>query len=529
MSSDISALSFEITALHNAYREGMTRQAVITEVYKRLELIADPGIFIHLRDKAEVMEEANSLPPFDLKAYPLWGIPFAIKDNIDLAGTPTTAACPAYAYTPEVDAFAVSALKAAGAIPIGKTNLDQFATGLVGVRSPYPPPKNAVDPSIVPGGSSAGSAVSVAHGTVTFALGTDTAGSGRVPAALNNIVGLKPTLGALSNTGVVPACRTLDTISIFALTVADAWTAFQVAAKYDGEDAFARKFAAPSLTTPPPVIRVGVPDTVTREFFGDEFQAASFDAALNDLSQIGADIVELDFTPFYQVAEMLYEGAWVAERLSVVDDLLAKTPQAVHPVTRQIISGGANLTAVDAFRGIYRLAELNRKAEPLLDQVDMLCVPTIPTIYSVKDLEDDPVGPNSRFGTYTNFVNLMDMCGIAVPCSPRKDGRPGSVTLLASAGQDAAIAALANTLQKQLGSKLGATNKPLYASSTLSANSFPGEVAIGVVGAHMSGLPLNHELTSRGGRFLFASETAPDYKFLCSRRRTTRTSRHGEN
>ena len=512
MSTDITEISFEIAALHNAYREGTTCQAVVAEVYRRTKEIADPGIFIHLRDEADVVIEANALPPFDLKAYPLWGIPFAIKDNIDLAGTPTTAACPAYAYTPEEDAFAVSVLKAAGAIPIGKTNLDQFATGLVGVRSPYAPPKNAVDPSIVPGGSSAGSAVSVAHGIVTFALGTDTAGSGRVPAALNNIVGLKPTLGALSNSGVVPACRTLDTISIFARTVTDAWTAFQAANQYDGEDAFARKCAAPSLTTPPPVIRVGVPDADTREFFGDEVQAASFDAALNDLSQIGAEIIELDFKPFYQVAEMLYEGAWVAERLSVIDDLLAKTPEAVHPVTRQIISGGTSLTAVDAFRGIYRLAELKRRAEPLLDQVDMLCVPTIPTFYSVKDLEADPVGPNSRLGTYTNFVNLMDMCGIATPCGVREDGRPGSVTLLASAGRDAVIASLANALQQKLDSPLGASDNTLYTRPILSASPHPGEVAIGVVGAHMSGLPLNQELTFRGGRFLFAGETTPDYK-----------------
>lgn len=513
MSTDIAELSFEIVTLHNAYSEGTTRQAVIAEVFRRVREIADPGIFIHLRDEADVLGEANTLPPFDPEAYPLWCIPFAIKDNIDLAGTPTTAACPAFAYYAHMDAFAVAALRAAGAIPIGKTNLDQFATGLVGVRSPYPPPKNAVDPAIVPGGSSAGSAVSVAHGLVTFALGTDTAGSGRVPAALNNIVGLKPTLGALSNTGVVPACRTLDTISVFALTVPDAWTAFQAAARYDADDAFARPCAAPPLTTPSPVSRIGVPDAATREFFGDEVHGEAFAATLKTLTELGAKIIELDFTPFYEVAEMLYEGAWVAERLSVIDDLLAKNPEAVHPVTRKIISGGANLTAVDAFRGIYRLAELKRKTEPLLDQIDMLCVPTIPTFYTLKDVEADPVGPNSRFGTYTNFVNLMDMCGIAVPCSPRKDGRPGSVTFLASAGQDARVAALAYSLQKRTSALVGATQKPLSVQPTLNAGPLEGEIAFAVVGAHMSGLPLNHELTSRGGHFLFASETAPNYRF----------------
>ncbi|MEM9104548.1 MAG: allophanate hydrolase [Pseudomonadota bacterium] len=513
MSADVAELSLEIAAIHAAYRDGTTPQAVIAEVYRRIAAVADPGIFIHLREEAAVTDEAGDLPPFDTEAFPLWGVPFAIKDNIDLAGTPTTAACPAYAYDPEIDAFSVAALKAAGAIPIGKTNLDQFATGLVGVRSPYPAPKNAIDPDIVPGGSSAGSAVAVALGLVSFALGTDTAGSGRVPAALNNIVGLKPTLGALSNTGVVPACRTLDTVSIFALTVPDAWTAFQTAARYDESDAYARKIAAPPLTAPPPVTRIGVPDVATREFFGDEQQADSFNGALVQLSDGGARIVELDFTPFYEVAKMLYEGAWVAERLTVIDELLSKDPEAVYPVTRQIISGGASLTAVDAFRGIYRLAELKRKAAPLLDQVDMLCVPTIPTFYSVADVEADPIGPNSRFGTYTNFVNLMDLCGIAVPCGPRSDSRPGSLTLLARAGQDVAAAALANRLQQSAGPTLGATGKAFPLTPLPAAGALPGETAIAVVGAHMSGLPLNHELTSRGGRFLFAGETAPEYRF----------------
>ena len=513
MSTDNSNVSFEMSSLHAAYSEGATPQAIVAEVYRRINAVADPGIFIHLRDETEVIEEASTLPPFDAKAYPLWGIPFAIKDNIDLAGTPTTAACPAYAYNPENDAFVVAKLKAAGAIPIGKTNLDQFATGLVGVRSPFPPPKNALDPDIVPGGSSAGSAVAVALGLVSFALGTDTAGSGRVPAALNNIVGLKPTLGALSNTGVVPACRTLDTVSIFALSVPDSWTVFQAGAKYDADDAYARKIPTPMLTTPPSVTRIGVPDPSTREFFDDVIQEEGFTVALGQLSNLGAEIVELDFTPFYEVAKMLYEGAWVAERLSVVQDLLTKDAEALHPVTRQIISDGASLTAVDSFRGMYRLAELNRQAAPLIDQVDMLCVPTIPTFYSIADLEMNPVTPNSRFGTYTNFVNLLDMCGIAVPSSPREDGRPGSVTLLARAGQDAAVAAMADLLHREANVTLGATTVPLSSKSLPKTGPLPGEIALAVVGAHMSGLPLNKQLTLNGGRFLFSAKTAPEYRF----------------
>jgi allophanate hydrolase len=509
--TDLTGLSFDIESLHGAYAAGLSAEAVIAEAYARIAAAGDPGIFLHLRPQEEVMAEAAALPPFDADAMPLWGLPFAIKDNIDLAGCPTTAACPAYAYQPERDAFAVAALKSAGAIPLGKTNLDQFATGLVGVRSPHPPPKNAVDPAIVPGGSSSGSAVAVARGLVSFSLGTDTAGSGRVPAALNNIVGLKPTLGAISATGVVPACRTLDTISIFALTVPDAWAAFRAAARFDTEDAYARDIATPALTAPPPVQRIGVPDAATREFFGDTAQSESFDAALARLSAGGAEIVEIDFTPFHEVAQMLYEGAWVAERLSVIDDLMQSDPDAIHPVTRQIIGAGARLSAVDAFRGIYRLAELKHRAEPLLAGIDLLCVPTMPTFCTVAELEADPVGPNSRLGTYTNFVNLMDLCGIAVPTGPRSDGRPGGVTLLARKGQDALAAALAERLHREAAPELGATGHPLPAAGPLSQGPGPGEIAVAVVGAHMSGLPLNHQLTSRGGRFLRTARTADAY------------------
>ena len=514
MKPDVAGLSFEIDVLHAAYEKGVSAQAIINEVYRRIAAVSDPGIFIHLRDETAVTEEASALPPFDPETYPLWGVPFAIKDNIDLAGTPTTAACPAYAYDPAQDSFAVAQLKLAGGIPIGKTNLDQFATGLVGIRSPYPAPKNAIDPELVPGGSSAGSAVCVAHGLVSFALGTDTAGSGRVPAALNNIVGLKPTLGALSNSGVVPACRTLDTISIFALTVSDAWTVFNAAAGYDADDAYSRNLDIPPVTAPPRATRIGVPNAATREFFGDTVQADCFNTALRELNDAGGNIIELDFTPFYEVAELLYEGAWLAERLSVIDDLFFDNPEALHPVTRQIIGRARKLTAVDAFRGMYRLAELKRKTEPLLQQVDVLCVPTIPTFYCVADLEFDPIEPNARLGIYTNFVNLMDMCGIAVPCSPRDDGLPGSITLLAPAGRDSLTAAIAENLQRNGTTTLGSTGiRPSFTKSAKSGL-LAGEVEIAVVGAHMSGLPLNHELISFGGRFLFEGQTAENYRLF---------------
>ncbi len=505
--------AFDFSSLHARYAAGASPRETIENCYARIEAIGDPGIFIHLRDKAGVLADADALGAFD-PSKPLWGIPFAIKDNIDLGGAPTTAACPAFAYIPEEDAFVVAELRAAGALLIGKTNLDQFATGLVGVRSPFPIPKNAIDPSIVPGGSSSGSAVAVSHGIVSFALGTDTAGSGRVPAALNNIVGLKPTLGALSSTGVVPACRTLDTISVFALTVPDAHAAFQAAARYDPADAYARHIPAPALGTPPPRLTIGVPDAATREFFGDAVQAQSFDALLSRLSDMGYDVKEIDFTPFFEVAKMLYEGAWVAERMTVIETMMQRDPEAILPVTRKIIGAADALSAADAFRGIYRLADLKRAAEPALAGVDLLCVPTIPTLYSLSDLEADPVTPNSRFGTYTNFVNLMDMCGIAVPVTPRSDGRPGSVTFLARAGQDALVASLAAQIHSDCAPLLGATGTTLAAAAPAQAGPMNSEIAIAVVGAHMSGLPLNGELTRLGARFLEATVSAPVYRLF---------------
>ncbi len=514
MSGAHKHLSFDIATLHAAFADRAAPADIIAEVYRRIAAVDDPGIFLHLRPCSECIAEAAALPPFDPEAMPLWGIPFAIKDNIDLAGSPTTAACPAFSHEPDTDAFAVATLKAAGAIPIGKTNLDQFATGLVGLRTPYQPPKNALDPDIVPGGSSSGSAVAVAHGIVSFALGTDTAGSGRVPAALNNIVGLKPTLGAISSIGVVPACRTLDTISVFALTVPDAWRVFQAAARHDAADAFARNISPPPLVAPPPSVKIAVPNAATREFFGDTAQAASFDTALERLVALGAEITELDFTPFFEVSAMLYGGPWVAERLSAIETLMQDASTTLHPVTRRIISGGAQFSAVDAFRGIYRLAELKRKTAPLLAEVDLLCVPSIPTFQTLADIEADPVGPNSRLGTYTNFVNLMDLCGVAVPTGPRSDGRPGSVTLIAPAGRDGLAAALAECLQRDSAPRLGATTHYLPSIASLPAGPLPGETALAVVGAHMSGMPLNRELTSRAARYLRKARTAPTYRLF---------------
>jgi len=508
----LADLPFTIASLHTAYGAGASAAEIVAECFRRIAAVDDPGIFIELFSPAEVSEAAAALGDFDPDARPLWGIPFVIKDNIDVAGKQTTAACPDFAYTAKDDAFVVARLKQAGALLIGKTNLDQFATGLVGVRSPYPAPKNALDPAIVPGGSSSGSAVAVAHGMVTFSLGTDTAGSGRVPAALNNIVGLKPTLGALSASGVVPACRTLDTISIFALSVEDAYAVFAEASAFDSQDAYARRFPATPLGPVAKAFKVGVPSRETIRFLGDAVQQASFEAARTAIEAQGGKIVELDFDPFYAIARMLYEGVWVAERYTVVEALLKQNPGALHPVTRAIISKAENFSAADAFRDFYRFADLKRIAEPLLASVDLLCVPTIPTFFALKDLEADPVGPNSHFGTYTNFVNLMDLCAIAVPMGQRSDGRPASVTLISKAGDDGRLASIAVRLHGHAGGSMGATGWPAPIPVERATDVSPGEIAVLAAGAHMSGLPLNKELTKLGARFLKACRTAGNYR-----------------
>ena len=497
-----STLLPSLSALRAAYAAGLCPTRVVAAALERLRQVDDPGIFLHLADEAALMAEAAALGPYD-PARPLWGVPFAVKDNIDVAGMPTTAACPAWTALPDRDAVAVARLRAAGAICLGKTNLDQFATGLVGTRTPHPVPRNACDPALVPGGSSSGSAVAVAKGIVTFALGTDTAGSGRVPAALNGIVGLKPTLGAVSSTGVVPACRTLDTVSVFAAGVADAWAAFEVLAAPDPADPFSRPVRVPPLPAALPAPRVGVPDPAGLRFFGDDLQAAAFAADLDRLKARGARLVEVDFTSFHAVAELLYGGPWVAERHSVIADLLSHAPEVVHPVTRSIISAAERFSATDAFRGLYRLAELRRACAPIWQAVDMLAVPSIPTVYSRADLAADPVTPNTRLGTYTNFVNLLDLCALTLPTSPRGDGRPGSLTLIAQAGQDAQLAAEALRLLAAPGADRTAEPAPTPSLD---------EIALAVCGAHMSGLPLNGQLVALGGRFLRATRTAPAYE-----------------
>ncbi|MFG1305478.1 allophanate hydrolase [Xanthobacter autotrophicus] len=501
-----------VASLLSAHRSGARSVAdTVRAVYARIAVQDDPALFITLRAEADVLAEAAALEAKGDTALPLYGIPVAVKDNIDVAGLPTTCACPAFAYTPEHDATAVARLKAAGALIIGKTNLDQFATGLVGVRSPYGIPRNAFNPTLVPGGSSSGSASAVSAGIVPVSLGTDTAGSGRVPAMLQNIVGLKPSLGLVPNTGLVPACKTLDCISIFALTVDDAMAVLDVIAGFDPQDAWSRDLPVGPLAAAPPSFVLGVLPEAQREFFGDADAAATYEAALKRFAALGATLKEIDFSPFAETARLLYEGPWVAERWIVAEKLLATTPEALHPVTRAITEPGGKASAADAFRATYRLKELRAKVAPVLAAIDGLLLPTAPTAYTVEEVLADPVRLNSRNGTYTNFVNLMDLCGIAVPAAIAPTGVPYGVTLLAPAGKDAQMAALGRAFVAAGDLPLGASRAPAPPLAPLPAAEEPGRLDVLVFGAHLSGMALNGDLKAMGGRFVRTAATSATY------------------
>jgi allophanate hydrolase len=504
-------VSETVAAIVEAHRAGMQSPAeTVARTFARIAAHADPAVFISLRPEADALADARALAD---KNLPLYGVPVAIKDNIDVAGLPTTAACPGFAYQPERDAAAVARLKRAGAVIIGKTNLDQFATGLVGIRSPYGIPRNPFDPQLSPGGSSSGSAVAVAAGLVPLALGTDTAGSGRVPAGLNNIVGLKPSLGLVSTAGVVPACRSLDCVSLFALTTDDAFAALAAIAGPD-DDSYSRALPLGTPGALPPVLRVAVPSAAGRIFFGDKRAQASFEASLKIASALGARLVEIDFAPFLEAAQLLYEGPWVAERWAAVGSFIAANPGAVHPVTRAIIETGRNPSAVDTFRAFYRLAELRQRARACFADIDVLMVPTAPAAYTIAEVEADPVRLNSNLGTYTNFVNLLDLAGLAVPAAIADDGTPFGVTFLAPAGQDSLLASIGRTFHAGTDLPLGATRKAMPQLMPLAPSLLPDEVAVAVVGAHLSGMPLNGELRARNARFLETGKTAPDYKLF---------------
>jgi allophanate hydrolase len=487
-----------IPALLHAYAEGAQTPGQLVREVHAAAMADTHHTWIQVLPLETLMEYAAAVEAKGRARQPLYGVPFAIKDNIDLAGVPTTAACPEFSYTPQRSAYVVQRLMDAGAIPIGKTNLDQFATGLNGTRSPYGACRNAYDPEYISGGSSSGSAVAVALGQVLFSLGTDTAGSGRVPAAFNNLVGLKPTCGLLSASGMVPACRSLDTISILARHAGDATRVFNIAQDYDASDSYARPaqpcgfdFGRASQFT------FAVPQPSQLQFFGDADAGRLFGAAVNKMERMGGRKLEVDFAPFLDVARLLYEGAWVAERYQAIREFIEARPQALFPVTHDIIAGAKKLSAADAFAGLYRLKALKRECDALWQFADCLVTPTAGTIYTVAQMQTDPLRLNANLGYYTNFMNLLDYSAVAIPAG--FDGRslPFGITVCASAHQDVPLLHLAQR----------------WLDEQYTENAVPsGQVRVAVCGAHLSGLPLNHQLTSRGARLVCATTSSPDYR-----------------
>jgi allophanate hydrolase len=508
-------LSLDFASLRAAYAAGRTPQEVIGEIYDRIAARAHDKTWLHLVPREQALAAAAALKNVPRDA-PLWGIPFAIKDNIDLAGAPTTAACPDFSYVAAESAIVVAKLMAAGAIAIGKTNLDQFATGLVGVRSPYGVPENPFDKRYIPGGSSSGSAVAVAAGLVSFALGTDTAGSGRVPAGFNNLVGLKPTKGLFSTRGLVPACRTLDVISIFALTVEDAREASQVAAAFDAADPYSREAAAPSVLAPqaaPAAFRFGVPQGAALEFFGDAQAKAVFADACARLKKLGGIEVPFDFSALKETAALLYDGPWVAERYAAIESYMRDKPEALHPTTRAVIANATRFDAVATFKALYKLEALKRRAASLWREFDVIAVPTSGTIFTLDQLAAEPVRHNTELGYYTNFVNLLDMSALAVPAAMRADGLPSGITLIGPAFADGKLAALGAAFHRDTGLTLGATGAPQPARATAAPAKRAGDsVRLAVVGAHLTGMPLNGQLTERGAKLVRGAATAKSYR-----------------
>jgi allophanate hydrolase len=501
-----------IAARVAAYKGGRDAEADLTVLFDRLEAGPLGPNWISLTPRAQAVALlAQATRQFRAGiSMPLYGIPFAVKDNIDVAGLPTTAGCPDFAFTPERSAFAVERLIAAGAIPVGKTNLDQFATGLNGTRSPYGAPASAFSRDHVSGGSSSGSAVVVATGLVPFALGTDTAGSGRVPAGFNNLVGLKPSKGLLSTSGVVPACRSLDCISIFATTVEDARLIASIAAGFDAADPFSRAAPGDLWSTSSSPFRFGVVDEKTLARCATEV-IAGYRNAVAMLGKQGGTPIAFDYAPFEEAASLLYAGPWVAERLAAIKEFADRQPDSIHPVVREIVLSGRAHSAVDAFNGQYKLAALIRQVEPIWTRVDCLLLPTAPVHPPIEAMLNDPVGLNSRLGLFTNFVNLMDLAALSVPAGKDHNGMPVGVTLVGPAFSDGKLVLIGDRLHRaDTKAMLGATALKLADTPAVPAGE-EKRITLAVVGAHLSGQPLNHQLTSRNARFVGKARTAKGY------------------
>ena len=466
----------------------------------------DDHAWIEIASHEQIQAQIEILKNKDMNDLALYGVPFAVKDNIDVADFHTTAACQSAQYLATTDAVVIAQLKQAGAVVVGKTNLDQFATGLVGVRSPYGAVKNSFNPEYISGGSSSGSAVLVANGVVPFSLGTDTAGSGRVPAGHNNIVGLKPTKGWFSNTGLIPACRTLDVISIFSLTVDDAWQVAQLMQAYDETDIYSRQHPE-NVATRFTKGKIAIPEQL--EFYGDIEAEKAFQSAIKRAEKLGYQIESIDFSIFNLLAKALYNDAWVAERTIAVEKMVNRAQ--THPVIAEIIAQADQFTAVDALKAEYQRAELARKINLVLAKFDALMVPTAPTIYKISEVEADPFIKNSHMGAYTNFVNFADLSAIALPNVIRADGLPSGVTFIAQAWMDQALAHFAQTWQENTEVYLGTSTQRYQKTQQIESQH---SVQLAVVGAHLTGMPLNFQLTTRGGTLRKKTLSAAHYQLF---------------
>jgi len=517
----------DIAALHAAYAVGQdSPEGIVAGIYDQIEEHGLKPVWISLVPREAALARAAELANQDRRKLPLYGIPFAAKDNIDVAGMQTTAACPAYAYTAAVSATVVTRLEAAGAILIGKTNMDQFATGLVGTRTPYGVCSSVFDAKYISGGSSAGSAVAVAAGLVSFSLGTDTAGSGRVPAMFNNLIGLKPTRGVLSAHGVVPACRTLDCVSVFAETAHDAALVLASAQGFDAQDAYSRApatgaGAAPWTLNGAGGFRFGVPAAEYLEFFGDAYNPALYQAAVDALIALGGERVEVDLKPFLETAQLLYKGPWVAERYAAIAEFISGHAAEMDPTVETIINGAEKFSAVDAFQAAYRLETLRRTTSGAWKSMDAMLLPTAPRTYTIEEIAEKPIERNSHLGQYTNFVNLLDLAAVALPAGMRPDGLPFGVTLIAPAFTESALLPIADKLHRKLSTTLGGSKRMLASAPELPAMQPPhGCLLMAVVGAHLSGQPLNWQLTDRRGRLVKTTRTSAAYRFYALKNTT---------
>lgn len=509
-----------LDAVRQGYLDGdFTPRELVSYLIAKADLYPQKNIWIKRLSEEELEPYLLRLESSSAEELPLYGVPFAVKDNMDIEGIPTTAACPEFSYVAQESAFVVQKLVEAGAIPLGKTNMDQFATGLVGTRSPEPwgPCQNAFAAEVISGGSSSGSAVAVSMGLASFSLGTDTAGSGRVPAMLNNIYGLKPTRGLFGMSGVVPACRTLDCPSVFALCVEDAEKLFAVLACKDPKDPYARAnpfsnshraFGQPAVA---PVI--GVPKPGQLEFFGEQSASELFQAALQEWQTLGATVVEVDFEPLLQAAKLLYEGPWVAERYAAIESMLEQQPHAIHEVVRGIIESAADKDAVAAFKAEYRLQEYRVFAEKLFEGVDFLLSPTAPRSYLITELLANPVELNSNMGYYTNYMNLLDLCGLAIPAGFMANGIPFGITMIAPRFREMSLLNHALDWERMKKLPMGATSRVHSTKKAYNRVSNAQRIQVAVCGAHLSGMPLNWQLQEREATLLTETRTSNNYRF----------------